>query len=353
MHKVFPHLALAFVVLLPLALRSREPTPLALIWRHETPTALDPETLAATTPDARQLVSREAYLSMALLREFTDLRATVMLSPLLLAAIDGSYLTPLLPLVDREGRSIDISRRPAFARVDPWIRAALWPDETAAALSLELVERERRQSAVLDRFPQYSALLARDPTKHKSADRLELACWHLLASLHPAFLREPFQLASGSAILLQDLVDVDGHGRVWKKVRFDRRIARRLVVVTLEVLEGFFYAHRALQFDPSFSRGNIEVAALSLSSGRPADFGPTTKERASLVARVLRGRVAVGRYFGRGSGAVAGVAVHGGALDTQGALHIGALAGALGTSGWLLLEGLSTGPGETSAAGRP
>ncbi|UCF77786.1 MAG: hypothetical protein JSW03_06645 [Candidatus Eiseniibacteriota bacterium] len=223
---------------------SGRPIHFALIWhQHQPRYERDPESGEYLEPWVRLHCAKDYYDMAAMAAEFSGVRYTVNLTPVLLMQIED-----ILAGHEKGGPT------------DRMFRLSVKP---AAELTREekflLLERffDANWAHQIDPFPRYRQLrdrrlgfsreeLLESLGRYSEQDLLDLQVWFNLAWLDPGFLEGPVELTSGAVIDLSDLVK--------KGSDFTEQDKRRVLDAHIEIMHCVVPVHRKLQ-----DEGRIEV----------------------------------------------------------------------------------------------
>lgn len=249
---------------------------LSMVWHQHQPSYLDPTRDELQGPWVRKHAQKDYYDMTAMLAPFPKVHVNVNLTSSLLTQLER-YTTALAAFVDLDAGTVDEAGFLAAheGHTDPWVDLLL--RDTPAPAAMTDLEKSRYYSGTWSMksiaeplrsfFPEYAALIAKDPATYTQLDLATLKVWFEVAWMDPDFFAG-VDIHLGDKTTRVDLSDVvvkDGdHYRLADKYTTGadalanlEALANRLVADEYKIMAGVFAIHRDLGWNGV--DGRVEV----------------------------------------------------------------------------------------------
>lgn len=245
----------------------------AILWHQHQPMYLDPAKDELEGPWVRKHAVKDYYAMARILKDYPDMHLTINLTAVMLVQL-LTYVDRLTPFLDKTKDRIDAK---AFlvkwkGHTDPWVDLLLEPTPDPEGIKgpkptdkqVELFYDGpwsclSTSDALLNFFPTYAALRAKNPLTYTYEDLLNLKIYFELAWFHPMFLRGPVKMEDGSVVDLSDVVKRDAKGRFILAVPASEDLANRLLAEEVKIMDNVVAIHKSLRYDPVTHKGQVEL----------------------------------------------------------------------------------------------
>ncbi len=266
---------------------------LNLVFKHHLPLFYSATKDNIDVPFIRQHATRDYFELADVIQRYTNVHATVVLSPTLLWQIQEVYVRRLSPFIKQyranNPKAAEIDAAGFLSRMkgktDPWIDACLTPaerltEEDKAVLYKNKINAFTMSPVRLHRFPELLALYEkwRDANGNPSYTVEELRLlkfFAVFANFDSEFYERRVPLIqTGTRIYrsldLRDLVSFRSDGKYYLKHAITEVECQRAVASAYYIMASILPAFQKAQFNPRAMVGQLEFAAHVLRGCGPA-----------------------------------------------------------------------------------
>ena len=242
---------------------------LQILWHQHQPTYLDPVADELKSPWVRKHATKDYYDMAAILQQYPDVHVTINLTPVLLNQLLPYYIDRLGPYVDIQKNTVDAAGFLAkwANHTDPWIDLLLSPTPEPASATVKQIgllyadpwSCVSTAPVLMNRFPAYAELRAKNPAALTKDDLLALKIWFEIAWMDPDFLTGPVKMPNGVTVDLTDIIAAN-NGSFSLKVPPSEQMANRIVAEEFKIMQAVVPIHKQLMYHADTFKGQIEIA---------------------------------------------------------------------------------------------